>query len=137
MGSTSIATTSQNAARAGLQALDCQSPTSYFACDGVTAALGPRGGGRAQIWALGTLHIGAGFNTILPPNSPCWMANATVFPSWYSYMSLVAPSTSRHSAGVNACLADGSVRFVADEIDPEIWSALGTRAGGEIVTLSD
>jgi prepilin-type processing-associated H-X9-DG protein len=40
---------------------------------------------------------------------------------------------SRHPGGVNALLGDGSVRFFADSIDPATWSALGTRAGGEVV----
>src|SRR5262249_20573648 len=42
---------------------------------------------------------------------------------------------SRHTGGVNVALADGSVRFVADGIDLLTWRALGTRAGGEVVTL--
>jgi prepilin-type N-terminal cleavage/methylation domain-containing protein/prepilin-type processing-associated H-X9-DG protein len=42
---------------------------------------------------------------------------------------------SRHSGGVNAALADGSVRFVADGIDLATWRAMGTRANGEVVTL--
>jgi prepilin-type N-terminal cleavage/methylation domain-containing protein/prepilin-type processing-associated H-X9-DG protein len=133
---TPVTTTTLAQARTGLQALDSVS-APYYACDGVSAETGPRGGGRAQMWALGTLHNGAGFNTVLPPNSPCWMVNATVFPTWYKHMSLVAPSTSWHSGGVNACLADGSARYFSDEIDPDLWSALSTRAGGEIATLND
>jgi prepilin-type N-terminal cleavage/methylation domain-containing protein/prepilin-type processing-associated H-X9-DG protein len=39
---------------------------------------------------------------------------------------------SAHAGGVNACLADGSVRFVSNAIDPTIWLGLGTRAGGEV-----
>jgi prepilin-type N-terminal cleavage/methylation domain-containing protein/prepilin-type processing-associated H-X9-DG protein len=136
VGSTSIPTTSLSAARAGLLALDWRPPTSYFASDGPTAESGPRGGGRAQAWASGNAHNGVAFNTILPPNSPCWMANATAIP-WHGYMSIVAPSASWHAGGVNVCLADGSVRLIADEIDPDAWTAFGSRAGGEIITLSD
>lgn len=133
--STPVSTTTPGQARAGLMALDWQT-AAYFACDGATAETGPRGGGRSQAWASGNVHNGVAFNTVLPPNSPCWMANATMVP-WHSYMSIVAPSASRHSGGVNVCLADSSVRFVADEIDPDTWSALSTRAGGEIITLND
>jgi prepilin-type N-terminal cleavage/methylation domain-containing protein/prepilin-type processing-associated H-X9-DG protein len=133
-GSTSIPTATLSAARVGLLALDWRTALDV-PCDGVSAQSGPRGGGRAQMWAMGTLHNGAGFNTVLPPNSPCWMSNATVFPTWFSAMSLVAPSTSWHSGGVNACLADGSVTFIADEIDPDTWTALGSRAGGELISL--
>jgi prepilin-type N-terminal cleavage/methylation domain-containing protein len=38
---------------------------------------------------------------------------------------------SRHPSGVNALLADSSVRFIADRIDYSIWQALATRRGGE------
>jgi prepilin-type processing-associated H-X9-DG protein len=44
--------------------------------------------------------------------------------------------TSRHPGGVNFLFADGSVRFVNDNIDEVTWVAFGTRAGGEIVTSS-
>jgi prepilin-type processing-associated H-X9-DG protein len=40
---------------------------------------------------------------------------------------------SYHSGGVNVCLCDGSVRFVANGISFATWQALGTRAGGEVL----
>ena len=40
---------------------------------------------------------------------------------------------SYHPAGVNAAMADGSVRWFSSGINPQIWRALGTRTGGEIV----
>jgi prepilin-type processing-associated H-X9-DG protein len=39
---------------------------------------------------------------------------------------------SMHSGGVNLLLADGSARFVADNVDITTWQALGTRNGGEV-----
>jgi prepilin-type processing-associated H-X9-DG protein len=39
---------------------------------------------------------------------------------------------SNHPGGVNVLLCDGSVRFVADAVDPAAWRAMATRAGGEI-----
>ena len=42
---------------------------------------------------------------------------------------------SRHPGGVNVALADGSVRFVTDYVDVATWRAMGTRAGGEVITL--
>jgi hypothetical protein len=36
---------------------------------------------------------------------------------------------------VNVALADGAVRFVEDGVDPAVWKAAATRAGGEAVTL--
>ena len=42
---------------------------------------------------------------------------------------------SKHPTGVNAALAHGSVRFVANSVDQAVWRAMGTRAGGETVNL--
>lgn len=41
---------------------------------------------------------------------------------------------SRHPGGVNASLADGSVRFVADPISLVSWRALGTMDGGDLIS---
>lgn len=38
---------------------------------------------------------------------------------------------SYHPGGVNAALADGSVRFFGNEIDVRTWRALGTRSGSD------
>jgi prepilin-type N-terminal cleavage/methylation domain-containing protein/prepilin-type processing-associated H-X9-DG protein len=46
-------------------------------------------------------------------------------------------ASSYHAGGVNACMADGSVRFFRDEIDLRVWRALGTRSGGEPVGSVD
>jgi len=39
---------------------------------------------------------------------------------------------SLHPQGVNFLLVDGSVRNISNTINPQIWWALGTRAGGEV-----
>jgi prepilin-type processing-associated H-X9-DG protein len=41
---------------------------------------------------------------------------------------------SEHPGGVNVAMCDGSVRFVSENVNLEIWRALGTRAGGEVLT---
>ncbi len=41
---------------------------------------------------------------------------------------------SAHGTGVNISFADGHVRFISSSIDDSVWSALGTRAGGETAT---
>lgn len=41
---------------------------------------------------------------------------------------------SRHPGGVNVTLADASVRFIDDAVDPAVWKAAATRAGGEGTT---
>jgi prepilin-type processing-associated H-X9-DG protein len=49
-----------------------------------------------------------------------------------TYAALTARS--HHPGGVNALFGDGSVRFVKSTIDGMVWRALGTVAGGEVVS---
>jgi prepilin-type N-terminal cleavage/methylation domain-containing protein/prepilin-type processing-associated H-X9-DG protein len=44
-------------------------------------------------------------------------------------------AASYHSGGVNVCLADGSVRFVGDATDFNVWRSVGSRANGETNNL--
>ena len=81
---------------------------------------------RGYPWTEGS-HWRNSYNHILPPNKPCWWPN-----DWYR---LVSPASSYHSGGVVVCMADGSVHFVSESIDPATWTALGTRAGGEVAAL--
>ena len=47
-----------------------------------------------------------------------------------------ASARSSHK-GVNVVFADGCIKFYTDRVDPKIWTALATRAGGEAITLSE
>jgi prepilin-type processing-associated H-X9-DG protein/prepilin-type N-terminal cleavage/methylation domain-containing protein len=73
-----------------------------------------------------------GYDHFLPPNSegsfngPEDMDVLNV-----SWEAMLIPPTSHHSGGVNVLFGDGSVRFVADDINAEIWQAHGSRNGGE------
>lgn len=49
---------------------------------------------------------------------------------------LYTPS-SVHPGAFTVVLADGAVRRFSDSIDTEIWRGLGTRDGGEVVTVPD
>ena len=44
---------------------------------------------------------------------------------------------SRHPDGVNFLFVNGSVHKIIDSIDPQVWWALGTKAGNETVTIPD
>jgi prepilin-type N-terminal cleavage/methylation domain-containing protein/prepilin-type processing-associated H-X9-DG protein len=46
----------------------------------------------------------------------------------------VITARSAHSGGVNVCMGDGSVQFVRDSIALDVWQAMGTRSGGEVLT---
>jgi prepilin-type N-terminal cleavage/methylation domain-containing protein/prepilin-type processing-associated H-X9-DG protein len=45
-----------------------------------------------------------------------------------------AAARSFHPGGANCAFADGSVHFIKNTVNPTTWRALGTRAGGEIVS---
>lgn len=79
-------------------------------------------------------YSGTMYNHVAPPNwtgKDCgnWSAIADT-PGEHAIIS----ARSYHTGGVHAQLADGSVRFVSSNIDRGIWRALGTRAGGEVVS---
>jgi prepilin-type N-terminal cleavage/methylation domain-containing protein/prepilin-type processing-associated H-X9-DG protein len=82
---------------------------------------------RGYPWREGSIWRN-GFNTLLPPNRPCFRPNT----QWWD---LVTPASSFHPGGVNACLADGSVRYVSESVDADIWTGSGTIAGGEATGL--
>ena len=43
---------------------------------------------------------------------------------------------SYHPGGVNLAMADGATKFITDEIDRDVWHALGTPDGGELYDAS-
>ncbi len=88
-------------------------------CDASTTLITDRG----ALWADGAYNCTL-FNTIRPPNSPLMDCVQHSNPAWRA-------ARSRHTGGANTLFGDGSVRFVRDAVDPVLWQAAGTRAGGE------
>jgi prepilin-type N-terminal cleavage/methylation domain-containing protein/prepilin-type processing-associated H-X9-DG protein len=91
---------------------------------------------RGRIW--NNARAGAVlFSTYAPPNSTATVdrlnhcQSIPAAPCAQGNDNMVTLARSAHSGGVNVGLADGSIRFVTNAIDPTIWLALGTRAGGE------
>jgi prepilin-type processing-associated H-X9-DG protein len=46
----------------------------------------------------------------------------------------VITARSYHPTGVNGLMMDGSVRFVSNGVSLANWQAMGTRAGGEVIS---
>jgi prepilin-type N-terminal cleavage/methylation domain-containing protein/prepilin-type processing-associated H-X9-DG protein len=103
---------------------------------------GPDGTGdtRGAWWGV---H-GAEYSHRLTPNSarPDEIYNTGIWcvptksPCVYSAPSAstqVIGARSFHSGGVNVALADGSVRFVGNGIDPSLWRDLASINGGEVI----
>jgi prepilin-type N-terminal cleavage/methylation domain-containing protein/prepilin-type processing-associated H-X9-DG protein len=93
-------------------------------------------------WSDGHVHA-AGFTTAWPPNT------AIIGRSFYPGMDLdlngkneenggptfsAINARSHHPGGVNVLLGDGSVRFAKSTTDGMVWRALGTVAGGEVMS---
>ena len=69
---------------------------------------------------LGPLMMGCS-NDNLPNNWPNWQANAR----------------SGHPGGVNACFADGGVRFIMNSVKEEVWLFLNSRDDGNLIDPAD
>ena len=70
----------------------------------------------------------SGYTHILTPNRPSCV-NETI-----SSRPRAVTVSSLHPGGANVGFADGSVRFISDRIDRDVWWALATRNGNEILT---
>jgi prepilin-type N-terminal cleavage/methylation domain-containing protein/prepilin-type processing-associated H-X9-DG protein len=89
---------------------------------------------RGFMWASGEIRC-ASYNHYYPPNAKvpdCVTFDLTPGSTLYTANGWRA-ARSRHSGGVNLLLADGSVRFVVDSVDPATWRAVATRGGGEVL----
>jgi prepilin-type N-terminal cleavage/methylation domain-containing protein/prepilin-type processing-associated H-X9-DG protein len=61
---------------------------------------------------------------VMPPNT--W--------SCRSNLQIAHVANSRHPGGINVLFCDGSVKFIKTSINISTWWALGTRAGGEVIS---
>ena len=81
-------------------------------------------GYRGYAWISGKAYAST-FNSYLPPNPKhpdvCQLAYG-----WFS-------TRSHHNGGVHVALADGSVRFINESIDLELWHNAGSIADHEMM----
>jgi prepilin-type N-terminal cleavage/methylation domain-containing protein/prepilin-type processing-associated H-X9-DG protein len=73
-------------------------------------------------WLCGQ-HI---FLHVTPPNSRSC--------GFFIYLRAVMPPSSYHPGGLNVVFGDGSVKFIKNSVNLQTWRALGTRAGGEVIS---
>ncbi len=87
------------------------------------------GGPRGFSWYFARSLQSWSFTGRIPPNDP---RTANHEPEIYTAWGFFA-ARSRHPGAVNAGMTDGSVRLVADNIDPLVWFAQATIAGAEVI----
>ncbi len=91
-------------------------------------------------WTNGGVYY-SGITTAVPPNAK---VTITGYSQPFDYVSVdennggptyaSLSASSYHPGGVNALLGDGSVKFMKNTVDPTTWRALGTIAGGEVIS---
>jgi prepilin-type N-terminal cleavage/methylation domain-containing protein/prepilin-type processing-associated H-X9-DG protein len=75
------------------------------------------------------LPMTANYSHTIPPNFNSYdCGNIDTFTQSH------AAARSYHPGGANAAFCDGSVRFFKNTINTKTWFALGTRAGGEVIS---
>ena len=80
-----------------------------------------------RCWLMGGTTY-SHFFVAVPPNSPVPDCGNPA-----NFGTGIFAARSYHPGGVNALTADGSVHWFASTTDRNLWRALGTRSGGEIV----
>ena len=81
---------------------------------------------RCGTWLSGSPSY-TSFGAFLPPNA----AQATCNYMNYGFYA----ARSYHASGVNVLMADGSVHYVSDSVNLDVWRAAATVAGGESTSL--
>jgi prepilin-type processing-associated H-X9-DG protein len=106
-------------------------PLTETACD--AASIWNYGYPRGFAWVSGEYRC-AMYNHHRPPNSPTpdcvsvqMGGDVTTRFTPYGWRT----ARSYHPDGVNVALGDGSVRFIPDSVDLDVWQALATIRGGE------
>ncbi len=83
-------------------------------------------------WCMGVMGWTM-FSTILTPNEKLWSACRIDCPGCGVDNTHIMSATSLHPGGVNTVFGDGHVQFIKSTVNRNIWWALGTRSGGEIL----
>ena len=78
--------------------------------------------GAPWLWAY---HSTTMYYHIAPPNTRSCM---------YPPGRIMTTAGSRHPGGVQVLLCDGSVQFMSQTLDINLWRGLGTRQGGEVLS---
>jgi type II secretory pathway pseudopilin PulG len=85
------------------------------------------------IWAA-SMHSQSVYNSLAPPNWSWPTCDTCVGCGWMDSDG-VFPARSQHAGGVNTAMGDASVTFIGNSIDFNLNQALGSKSGGEAVSV--
>ncbi|HBJ35438.1 MAG TPA: prepilin-type cleavage/methylation domain-containing protein [Planctomycetaceae bacterium] len=102
--------------------------TSLNGCTAASLASGATTQGRGIAWFRGYEGASMIFTTLMTPNSNLWDCGANT-------NDVMMAARSVHPGGVQATLADGSVKFFTESINFDTWRFLGGSKDGVPVTF--
>lgn len=106
--------------------------STYSTCQAITPATAtPLTSKWGYSWVMGE-NCCTQYNHVSTPNT--YSCGGTGFSGTMTNMAMQVSANSRHTGGVHAMMGDGATRFVSENIDLNVWRAVGTRAGGEAVS---
>lgn len=87
-------------------------------------------------YKTGGTYPGVGYDHILTPNrTGCQNGSPETVGLIGDHVSSAVTATSEHGGYVNVLMADGAVKAVTDEVDRDVWQAVGTRNGSETMSM--
>jgi len=85
---------------------------------------------KGETWWFANSGRGSSIGFAIRPNRKTCNAG-------HASPNIVHAPSSLHAGGVNVLFADGRVRFISEDIDQNVWFAIGTRDGREPVSEKD
>jgi prepilin-type N-terminal cleavage/methylation domain-containing protein/prepilin-type processing-associated H-X9-DG protein len=80
-------------------------------------------------WWIAIMPYGTTYNHVMAPNT-----YSCIDGTGGHLLSGAWTAGSRHPGGVNVCFGDGHVAFIKQTIALQTWWAIGTKAGGEVIS---
>ena len=104
---------------------------TYSTCMGLnTATATPLTSKWGYSWVMGE-NCCAQYNHVAVPNTTS--CAGTGFAGTMANMAMQVSASSNHSGGVHVLMGDGAVNFGNQNVDLNVWRAIGTRNGKELV----
>ena len=106
---------------------------TYSTCNSInTATATPLTSKWGYSWVMGE-NCCTQYNHVAVPNTVS--CAGTGFTGSMTNMAMQVSASSRHTGGVHVLMGDGATHFYSENIDLNVWRAIGSRNGGEVVQV--